>query len=133
MARGTPWSHGDLLGAHLAFNLAGWFGTAIIGTLHTSFPSLTETQLRYPRLQRSTYILWLLGVVELAVGAAFTRGRPERDVPAVARLPAGWRRSCVARLEERRPGVRSTFGQKRPRSRNHEVSSLEGRPRCRAR
>ncbi len=72
MARGTPWSHGDLLGAHLALNLAGWIGTAIIGTLHTFFPSLTQTQLRFPRLQRPTYILWLLGVGEIAVGAAFT-------------------------------------------------------------
>ena len=72
MARGTTWTHGDLLGAHLALNLAGWLGTAIIGTLHTFFPSLTQTQLRYPRLQRPTYFLWLLGVIELAIGAAFT-------------------------------------------------------------
>ena len=28
MARGTPWSHGSLVGAHLALNLAGWLGTA---------------------------------------------------------------------------------------------------------
>lgn len=81
MARGTSWSHGDLLGAHLALNLAGWLGTAIIGTLHTFFPSLTQTQLRFPRLQRPTYILWLLGVIELAIGAAFTSG---------AVLAAGW-------------------------------------------
>lgn len=30
MASGTPWSHGSLLGAHLALNLAGWLGTAIV-------------------------------------------------------------------------------------------------------
>ncbi len=41
MARDTPWPYGSLLGAHLALNLGGWFGTAIIGTLHTFFPSLT--------------------------------------------------------------------------------------------
>ena len=81
MARGTPWSHGSLLGAHLALNLAGWLGTAIIGTLHTFFPSLTQTQLRHPRLQRPTYILWLLGVIELAVGAV---------VSSKAVLAAGW-------------------------------------------
>lgn len=52
LARGTPWSHGSLLGAHLAFNLAGWLGTAIVGTLHTFFPSLTHTRLRHPRLRR---------------------------------------------------------------------------------
>lgn len=87
MARGTPWSHGYLLGAHLALNLAGWIGTAIIGTLHTFFPSLTQTRLRFPRLQRPTYILWLLGVGELALGAAFS---------SRAVLAAGWADLLVA-------------------------------------
>jgi nitrite reductase (NO-forming) len=73
MARGTAWPYGSLLGAHLALNLGGWLGTAILGTLHTFFPSLTQTQLRYPRLQRPTYVLWLLGIVGLAAGAAFNR------------------------------------------------------------
>jgi len=73
MGRGTVWSHGDLLGAHLALNLAGWFGAAIIGTLHPFFPSLTETQLRLLRLQAPTYILWLFGVIELAIGAFSSR------------------------------------------------------------
>jgi hypothetical protein len=36
---------------------------------------------RHPRLQRPTYILWLLGVIELATGAAFT---------SRAVLAAGW-------------------------------------------
>jgi nitrite reductase (NO-forming) len=81
MARDTPWPYGSLLGAHLALNIGGWFGTAIIGTLHTFFPSLTQTQLRYPRLQRPTYILWLLGIVGLATGAAFDR---------TAVLATGW-------------------------------------------
>lgn len=81
MARGTPWSHGSLLGAHLALNLAGWLGTAIIGTLHTFFPSLTQTRLRYPRLQRPTFALWVVGIVELATGAAFAN----RSI-----LAAGW-------------------------------------------
>ena len=70
MARGTPWSHGSLLGAHLALNLAGWMGTAIVGTLHTFFPSLTQTQLRFPRLQGPTFVLWLGGVAGLTAGAA---------------------------------------------------------------
>ena len=73
MADGTTWPHGSLLGAHLTLNLGGWLGTAIIGTLHTFFPSLTQTQLRHPRLQRPTYLLWLLGIALLAVGAAFSR------------------------------------------------------------
>ncbi len=81
LARGISWSHGDQLGAHLALTLAGWLGTAIIGTLHAFFPSLTQTQLRYPRLQRMTYILWLVGVAELALGAGFA----QRAV-----LAAGW-------------------------------------------
>jgi nitrite reductase (NO-forming) len=70
MARGTPWSHGSLLGAHLALNLAGWMGTAIVGTLHTFFPSLTQTQLRFARLQGATFGLWVGGVGSLATGAA---------------------------------------------------------------
>jgi nitrite reductase (NO-forming) len=73
MARGTPWGHGSLLGAHLALNLGGWLGTAIIGTLHTFFPSLTQTRLRYPRLQAPTFWVWVAGIVELAAGAAFAR------------------------------------------------------------
>lgn len=70
LARGTSWPYGSLVGAHLALNVAGWLGTAIVGTLHTFFPSLTATQLRHPRLQGPTLGLWLLGVVELALAAA---------------------------------------------------------------
>jgi nitrite reductase (NO-forming) len=70
LARGVPWSHGSLLGAHLALNVVGWIGGAIVGTLHTFFPSLTGTQLRFERLQRLTLLLWFLGVGELALGAA---------------------------------------------------------------
>lgn len=72
LARGVGWSHGSLLGAHLALNIAGWMGTAIVGTLHTFVPSLTGTQMRHPRLQGPTFQLWLLGVLELAVAAAFS-------------------------------------------------------------
>lgn len=68
LAHGLPWSHGDLLGAHMSLNLAGWFGGAIVGTLHTFYPSLTQTQLRYPGLQGLTFGAWTGGVVALAVG-----------------------------------------------------------------
>jgi nitrite reductase (NO-forming) len=71
LARGVVWTHGSLLGAHLALNIAGWLGTAIVGTLHTFFPSLTATRLRFARLQGPTFVLWLLGVLSLAVAAAF--------------------------------------------------------------
>lgn len=71
LAGGVSWSYGSLLGAHLALNLAGWLGTAIVGTLQTFFPSLTGTQLRLPRLQGPTLVLWLVGVAEMALGAAF--------------------------------------------------------------
>jgi nitrite reductase (NO-forming) len=81
MARGVAWPHGSLLGAHLALNLAGWMGTAIIGTLHTFFPSLTQTRLRFGRLQGATFGLWTAGVAALALGAAWG------DAQAVA---AGW-------------------------------------------
>ncbi|HVW16744.1 MAG TPA: hypothetical protein VHB30_00720, partial [Solirubrobacteraceae bacterium] len=71
LARGVAWTHGSLLGAHLALNVAGWMGTAIVGTLYTFFPSLTATRPRFPRLQGPTFALWLLGVLELALAAAF--------------------------------------------------------------
>lgn len=70
MVRGVVWSDGSLAGGHLALNLAGWLGTAIVGTLHTFFPSLTQTQLRFGRLQGPTFVLWVLGVGSLALGAA---------------------------------------------------------------
>jgi nitrite reductase (NO-forming) len=81
MAGGAAWSHGSLLGAHLALNLGGWFGAAIVGTLHTFYPSLTGTALRRPRLQAPTFAAWMAGVATLALGAAF-------DVHAAAL--AGW-------------------------------------------
>lgn len=71
LAHGVLWSHGDLLGAHMSLNLAGWFGGAIVGTLHTFFPSLTQTRLRYPRLQGLTFAAWTAGVLALAVGYAW--------------------------------------------------------------
>lgn len=71
LAGGVSWSHGSLLGSHLALNLIGWMGTAIVGTLHTFFPSLTGTQLRFARLQGPTLRLWLLGVLAMAIAAAF--------------------------------------------------------------
>lgn len=71
MARGVGWSSGSLLGAHLALNLAGWMGTAIVGTLHTFFPSLTHTRLARPRLQPPAFAAWCVGVGALAAGEAF--------------------------------------------------------------
>jgi nitrite reductase (NO-forming) len=71
LARGTAWAPGSLVGAHLALNLGGWLGMAIVGTLHTFFPSLTQTQLRLPGLQGPTFVAWLIGVALLTCGAAF--------------------------------------------------------------
>jgi hypothetical protein len=68
---GVPWSAGSLLGAHMTLNLAGWFGTAIVGTLHTFFPSLTQTHLRFAALQRPTFAGWTLGTAALATGYGF--------------------------------------------------------------
>lgn len=71
MARGLSWTHGSLLGAHLALNLGGWLGTAIVGTLHTFYPSLTQGRLIHERLQGPAFVAWCAGVVALAAGAAF--------------------------------------------------------------
>jgi nitrite reductase (NO-forming) len=74
LARGVVWTHGSLLGAHLALNLAGWLGAAIVGTLHTFYPSLTQTALRHPRLQGPAFATWTTGVAGLAAGYAFSTG-----------------------------------------------------------
>jgi hypothetical protein len=87
MATGTWWPAGSLLGAHMALNLAGWFGTAIVGTLHTFFPSLTRTKLRFPELQQPTFAAWTLGTLALATGYAFDLGPP---------VVAGWAALTVA-------------------------------------
>ena len=81
MAAGVSWTHGSLLAAHLTVNIAGWFGTAIVGTLHTFFPSLTGTRLRRPGLQSPTFAFWTAGVAAVALGCAF-------DARTVA--TAGW-------------------------------------------
>jgi nitrite reductase (NO-forming) len=74
LATGVRWSAGSLLGAHMALNLAGWFGTAIVGTLHTFFPSLTQTHLRFAALQRPTFACWTLGTAALAIGYGLGAG-----------------------------------------------------------
>ena len=56
----------------MALNLGGWFGGAIVGTLHTFYPSLTSTELRHPRLQGLTFAAWTGGVAALAVGYGWT-------------------------------------------------------------
>lgn len=89
LAHGTIWTHGDLLGAHMALNLAGFFGAAIVGTLHTFFPSLTQTQLRYPRLQAVAFAAWTAGVAALAIGYGWA-------LEAVAL--AGWLALCLGAL-----------------------------------
>lgn len=71
MAAGLAWPHGSLLAAHLVLNLGGWFGTAIVGTLHTFYPSLTGTRLRWPALQPCTFACWTAGIAILAAASAF--------------------------------------------------------------
>jgi nitrite reductase (NO-forming) len=89
LAHGVALRHGNLLGAHMALNLAGWFGAAIVGTLHTFYPSLTQTQLRYPRLQGLAFGSWTGGVAALAAGYAWAL-----DPLAVA----GWLALCLGAL-----------------------------------
>lgn len=89
LARSVPWAHGNLLGAHMALNLAGWFGAAIVGTLHTFFPSLTQTQLRWPGLQAVAFVAWTGGVGALALGYGWAL-----DPLALA----GWLALCAGAL-----------------------------------
>ena len=65
------WPHGDLLATHMTLNVIGWFGTAIVGTLHTFYPSLTRTVLPFPRLQPWAFRTWAVGVALLAAGSAW--------------------------------------------------------------
>jgi nitrite reductase (NO-forming) len=65
----APPAGGDLAAAHMALNVLGWLGGAIVGTLHTFFPSLTGTRLKYERLQGPTFWSWYGGVIVLAIGA----------------------------------------------------------------
>ncbi|MBJ7348609.1 MAG: hypothetical protein JHC87_08580, partial [Thermoleophilaceae bacterium] len=60
----------DPLSTHLTLMFGGWLGCAIVGTLHTLFPSITATRLRWPRLEVPTYWLWVTGVTILAGGYA---------------------------------------------------------------
>lgn len=71
LALGAVWPHGDLLAAHVALNVGGWFGAAIVGTLHTFYPSLTRTELPRPALELLALPLWLAGIVALAAGYAW--------------------------------------------------------------
>lgn len=81
LALSISWPYGNLLGAHMALNLGGWFGASIVGTLHTFFPSLTRSRLRLPRLQGPTFSAWVAGITSLALGYGIS-------LPGVA--TAGW-------------------------------------------
>ncbi|HZJ09885.1 MAG TPA: hypothetical protein VFD39_09330, partial [Trueperaceae bacterium] len=86
LATGASWRYGSLLGAHLVLNLAGWFGTAIVGTLHTFFPSLTHTRLRFPALQQVAFAGWIGGTAVLACGYG---------LDTAAAVAAGWIGLCI--------------------------------------
>lgn len=72
LAGGVLWSYGNLFAAHMSLNVAGWLGAAIVGTLHTFYPSLTKTRLAFPALQRPTFAAWVGGVIALALGYGWT-------------------------------------------------------------
>ena len=85
------------------FQPGGWLGGAIVGTLHTFFPSLTRDRVVSGRLQPLTFLLWSAGVGSLAIGY----GAGEEPL-----VLAGWR-CCYwlrpafresRRLGGRRPG-----------------------------
>lgn len=72
LAGGVAWPHGNLMAAHMVLNLGGWFGTAIVGTLHTFYPTLTRVRLPLPRLQPPAFRLWSAGIGALATGYGFS-------------------------------------------------------------
>jgi nitrite reductase (NO-forming) len=70
LADGPTGDYAGLFTAHLMLNLFGWMGTAIVGTLHTFFPSLTGTRLAFPKLESRTFLAWVAGVALVAIGPA---------------------------------------------------------------
>lgn len=65
-----PW-HGQLLVAHTVFNVLGWVGCSILGTLVTLWPTILRTKMPDASLRRSGITLGLLavGVSLTATGA----------------------------------------------------------------
>lgn len=61
-------SDGDTAGTHALLAVGGWFGGTIVGTLHTFFPSLTDTHLRWPRLEVIALVGGYPGLGALAAG-----------------------------------------------------------------
>lgn len=89
MAGGATWPHGSLLGAPVALTLGGWFGTAILGTLHTFFRAARRSS---PRSRSVTPAAVLL------LPATWSWGHRSR------RAPAGpWPVSGVVLVVLRRP------------------------------
>jgi nitrite reductase (NO-forming) len=68
LANGAWWWPGDVLSAHVTLTVLGWLGTAIVGTLHTFFPTLSGRRLARPQLEGPTFACWTLGVGSLAGG-----------------------------------------------------------------
>lgn len=107
IAANVRWTHGSLLSAHMVLNLGGWFGTAIVGTVHTFYPSLTGTRLPRPGLQRPTFATWCSGIAVLAIGQLFA----EQTIAA-----AGWclLLAAVGLLLVNLTGCARAAGQHRP-------------------
>jgi hypothetical protein len=105
LARGAPLGHGDLLSAHVTLTVLGWLGTAIVGSLHTFFPTLSGRRLARPQLEGPTFACWTLGVSLLAAGYVLALG-PLAALGLLG-LSAGalcWRTCCALRA---RRGARS--------------------------
>lgn len=68
LATGLFAGDGDTVGTHALLAVGGWFGGTIVGTLHTFFPSLTDTRLRWPRLEVIALLGWYPGLGALAAG-----------------------------------------------------------------
>ena len=63
--------HFRLLAAHLVFNLLGWIGLTVIGTLTTFWPTVLRTRMdeRAERLTTASLPVFILGIVTAAAGA----------------------------------------------------------------
>ncbi|WP_408958493.1 hypothetical protein [Natrinema sp. 74] len=70
----VPGGWAGLREAHVHANAWGFFGLAAIGTLYDLFPRLVDTELYSDRLQRSSFVLFALGIGPLVFGPVLAVG-----------------------------------------------------------
>lgn len=95
---------GRLMITHMVFNLLGWIGLTVIGTLLTFWPTMIRARMdpHAEKYARQTYPLFLLGIAIMSAGAL--SGIQELSLAGLAVYAVGlvwWGRSLVAPLKQK--------------------------------